>query len=667
MKLSLNWLNRYVDLRAENPENISDLITKRIAEIEQTETVGLPASVVVGEVLRVEKHPDADRLRVAEVGVGTEKLQIVCGAPNLAAGQKIPVALVGTDLGGGFVIKKARLRGVESCGMICAEDELGLGTDHEGIMVLDKNAPVSKSLRDFLKITSDAVFEVENKNITHRPDLFSHRGFARELSVVFDQKLKLPKPAKLVAGKEKLNVKISAPENVRAYYAVRIDGVKIDKAPAWLQSDLRAIGEKSINNIVDATNWCMNDSGQPFHAFDADKISGLEVRLARAGEELLTLDQEQKKLEETDLVIADAKRPLALAGIIGGTDSSVSESTTAIILEAANFDPVTVRRTSKRLGVRTAALTRFEKALDPALARPALAELVQLILQLCPEARVTSEIFTYENFGNNLDTILNNYQKKFSSNFETYLFSGDFYFDNYKFYNSISAYRSALDLDITNFETYSKLFNLYSRFGFYKELDSLTNFATDLFPAQPLVYLFKAIAGLALGSYDDAYESLVFGNSLVFDQPELSAYFSFYLSQYFRLTKDNSNENLYYNNALSYASQNCDLLAYFAFYFAKNEIYKEKSFNLIGECIISDIKSLSPYISYVYSFILYKFKDYDAALTYINSAIENSKHQNFVYYELLGNIYFKNNNIQKSEEFWLKSINIGNIYLNKEL
>ncbi|MBN2892804.1 MAG: hypothetical protein JXL97_13125 [Bacteroidales bacterium] len=275
--------------------------------------------------------------------------------------------------------------------------------------------------------------------------------------------------------------------------------------------------------------------------------------------------------------------------------------------------------------------------------------------------------FSYKKLSSELDSVLDNFYSVFFNDFSSTVYLANFYFVNNKFYKSIALYERALNQNISDFDIYASLFNMYSRFGMYEKLDSLSTFASELFPAQPLIYLFKGIASIKLNNLDDAYESLIFGKSLVFDQNDLIAYFDFYLSQYFRLQKDQSNENLYFNSALASASQNCDLLAYFAYYFANNGLYKDKSFNLIGECILSDIESLNPYIAYIYSFILFKFGDFDSALTYINIAISNSNAENFVYFELLGNIHLKLGNLDLANDAWLKSVNLGNIFLNKQL
>lgn len=261
--------------------------------------------------------------------------------------------------------------------------------------------------------------------------------------------------------------------------------------------------------------------------------------------------------------------------------------------------------------------------------------------------------------------LLNLLDITFKEDFNVQIFLANEYFKRNNFYRAIDTYEYVLNLEPTNFENYTKLLNLYSRFQLFSKLDSLSTIATELFPAQPIVYLFKGIAGLHLENFDDSYQALVFGKSLVFNEPELSAYFSFYISQYYRIQKNISNENLYLNNALSSSSKNCDLHAYFAFYYSRYTNLNKKAIDIIGDCIIND--NLSSSINYIYSFILFKNKDYSGALNYCLSAIELSRHENFLHFELLGNIYQKLEKEDKANEAWHKSVELGNLYINKTL
>ena len=324
MFISQNWLKDFVKLPAKiSATEIAEKLTAHTVEVEgfinQADKYN---KVVVGKVLQVEKHPNADRLRVALVDVKTEKLQIVCGAPNLAVSQLVPVALVGAHLPNGLEIKESQIRGETSFGMICAEDELGLGDDHEGIMVLKSRAKIGQSFADYLKV-NDIVFEIDNKSLSNRPDLLGHYGLARELAVIFSSPLKpydkfystkIDFPAKT----NKLTIEVEAKELAPKYLAVKISNFKVEDSPSWLQERLIAVGQRPINNIVDLTNYVMLECGQPLHAFEADKLKKISVRLARKNETIVTLDGKERILNENDLVIADSNQAIAIAGVMGG-------------------------------------------------------------------------------------------------------------------------------------------------------------------------------------------------------------------------------------------------------------------------------------------------------------------------------------------------------------
>lgn len=413
MYISLNWLNDFLDLPAKvTPLEIAQKLTSHTAEVEgfinQTQQFD---KVVVGKVLEVQKHPNADRLRLAKVDVKSEELAIVCGAPNLAVGQLVAVALVGAVLPNGLEIKESEIRGEKSWGMICAEDELGIGKDHEGIMVLNSRAKVGESFAAYLK-ADDIVFELDNKSLSNRPDLLSHYGIARELGVIFDLKLKpyeklLNKKVKFLSAKESsLEVKVDNKEVCPRYLAVKINNVIVKESPAWLKDRLIAVNQKPINNIVDLTNYILLELGQPLHAFDADKVKKIVVRLAKEGERIETLDEKERTLSAEDLVISDGVTPLAIAGIMGGKDSGVSTETTSIILESANFKATTIRKTSQKLGLRTEASTRYEKALDPLLTEIALFRFINLLNKLLPEATIASELVDINNTKNEVKEII---------------------------------------------------------------------------------------------------------------------------------------------------------------------------------------------------------------------------------------------------------------------
>ena len=412
MYISLNWLKDFVKIPAKiSAAEISKELTNHTVEVEgfinQAEQFD---KVVIGKVLEVKKHPNADRLRLALVDIKKEKLNIVCGAPNLAEGQLVPVALIGAILPGGLEIKESEIRGEKSSGMICAEDELGIGKSHEGIIVLSEDAKIGEPFAKYLK-ADDIVLEVDNKSLSNRPDLLSHYGIAREIGVIFDLTIKpyeklLNKKFEFLSDKEnKLEVKIEDKEACPRYMALKIDGLKIEGSPAWLKERLIAVNQKPINNVVDLTNYVMLECGQPLHSFSADKVGKIVVRRARKDETLETLDEKERQLNEDDLVITDGKRPLAIAGIMGGHDSGINNETTSIVLEAANFKAAVIRKTSQRLGLRTEASTRYEKSLDPMLTESALFRFISLLQEICPDIKITSALVDINNTKTNDEKI----------------------------------------------------------------------------------------------------------------------------------------------------------------------------------------------------------------------------------------------------------------------
>lgn len=399
MYISLNWLKDFVKIPAKiEAADIAKELTRHTVEVEglirQAEQFN---RVVVGKVLEVKKHPNADRLRLAVVDIKKEKLNIVCGAPNLAEGQLVPVALVGAVLPGGLEIKESEIRGEKSSGMICAEDELGLGKGHDGIIVLKEGTKIGEAFAKYLK-ADDIILEVDNKSLSNRPDLLNHYGIAREISVIFD--LSLKPYDKVVSRKfafpkdkeNKFEVKIEDKEACPRYMAVRIDGIEVAESPAWLKERLIAVNQKPINNIVDLTNYVMLECGQPLHAFNADKVKKISVRRAGKNETFETLDEKERNLNEDDLLITNGQEAIAIAGIMGGKDSGITVETKSIILESANFKAGIIRKTSQRLGLRTEASTRYEKALDPNLTEIALFRFLTLLAEVCPNFTIKSEL-----------------------------------------------------------------------------------------------------------------------------------------------------------------------------------------------------------------------------------------------------------------------------------
>ena len=392
MKLSYSWLKEYIacDL---TPQEVADAMTAIGIEVdsvsEQEEIPGGLAGVVVVQVLECVEHPDSDHLHITKVDDGSpEPVTVVCGAPNVAAGQKVLFARIGTVLPGDFKIKKSKIRGVESFGMICAQDELGIGTDHAGIMVLPEDAVVGTPAKDFLGLKTDAVIEYE---ITaNRVDAASHFGVARDLYAWLRHngrpcELRIPDDKGFQAGPgEGIPVEVLDAEGAPRYSGITIRGVKVAPSPEWLQKDLRAIGLNPINNIVDISNFILFEMGQPLHIFDADKIGGgkVVVRRAAEGEKIRTLDGIERSLKAADMVIADAERPMCIAGVFGGEDSGVTDSTVNIFIEGAYFDPGSIRKTSKVHGLQTDASFRFERGADPAVAALAGRRAAMLVLEL---------------------------------------------------------------------------------------------------------------------------------------------------------------------------------------------------------------------------------------------------------------------------------------------
>ncbi len=405
MYISLNWLKDYVNIpRSMTAEELGEKLTAHTVEIDAViAEADKFKNIAVGEILAIKKHPQADKLQIADVDIGGKKNTIVCGANNIEPGQKVPVALPGSCLPNGTEIFEVKIRQVKSEGMLCAEDELGLGEDHSGILILDKKAKSGQKFADYLNI-NDYLFDVDNKSITNRPDLWSHFGIAREISVFLDLKLKTPPLESLdKASKEDeekfLSVKIEDKKLCPRYMAAILTGVKVEQSPQWLQERLVAVGVRPINNIVDITNYVMLELGQPLHAFDYNKIQDyIVVRNAKENENIITLDGEKRTLSKDVLVIADKKKPIAIAGVMGALNSEIDDNSTVVVLEAANFNFASIRKTAQRFSLRTEASIRFEKSLDPFLCETALARAVYLIKKICPQARLARKTIDKQNF-----------------------------------------------------------------------------------------------------------------------------------------------------------------------------------------------------------------------------------------------------------------------------
>lgn len=375
MKLSLNWLRDYIDL-PESIDEVAHRLTMSGLEVEGIEHVenikGGLKGVVIGEVLSCEKHPNADNLSVTKVDIGLEEHKpIVCGAPNVAAGQKVVVATVGTTLypegNDGFKIKKAKIRGEVSEGMICAEDELGLGTNHEGIMVLDTKLPNGTPASEYFQLEDEVVFEI---GLTpNRADGASHLGAVRDLKALYDRAIKWPDISSFKVDKKssKIHVSVKDFEGCPRYSGVSISDVAVADSPDWLKRRLLSIGQTPINNVVDITNFVLHETGQPLHGFDADKISGQHVivKTLPAGTKFITLDEKERELTDSDLMICDEKGGMCIAGVFGGHQSGVTDTTKNVFLESAYFSPDYIRKTSLHHGLKTDAAFRFERGTDP--------------------------------------------------------------------------------------------------------------------------------------------------------------------------------------------------------------------------------------------------------------------------------------------------------------
>jgi len=421
MLLSKKWLQDFVEI----PDSVSDKeLAERISdctvEVEEIKSQAAPLEkIVVGKILSVNPHPNADKLRVCSVNVGaqnSEPVQIVCGGSNLSEGMKVAVATIGAKVkwhgeGDLVEIQETKLRGVDSFGMICSANEVGLATGQEGekeiidlsYLEAEPGTPLAQALG-----LDDTIIDVDNKSLTNRPDLLSHHGMAREISALLSTEFKPLNPPKIKAGKGfGLSITVADKDLCPRYIGVVIDGIKIAPSPDWLQKRIVVAGMRPINNVVDITNYVMFEVGQSLHAFDANKLENsgsqektVEVVVKRANnnEKFFTLDGEERQLIDADLMICDGKKSVTLAGIMGGQNSEIDENTTTVFLESANFNASGIRKTSQRLGLRSEASLRYEKSLDPNLADLAARRTVELILEIIPEAHVVSEVVDESNF-----------------------------------------------------------------------------------------------------------------------------------------------------------------------------------------------------------------------------------------------------------------------------
>ena len=411
MKISYNWLKTIIPIDLPSIE-VSNLLTDIGLEVEKQFThcsiEGGLEGLLIGEVKSVIQHPNADRLKITTVNVGSEEsYQIICGAPNVKENQKVIVALPGTTIfpinQEPFKIKKAKIRGEISMGMICAQDEIGLGTDHDGILVLEEKAQVGLLAKDYFNIENDEIFEI---GLTpNRADAMGHFGVARDLLVALKFKKIIPESIKLSCLNAKhhkksdynFNIEIQSEKDCPRYSGQLIKGIKVSESPKWLKNKLLSIGLKPINNVVDITNYVLHDIGHPLHAFDLSQIKGnkIEVKKAIHNSSFTTLDGTKRTLDKDDLMICNANEPMCIAGVFGGLSSGVNENTTAVFIESAYFNPHTVRKSAKRHGLNTDASFRFERGVDPEMTLLALQKAVDLILELAGGEVASSIIDLY--------------------------------------------------------------------------------------------------------------------------------------------------------------------------------------------------------------------------------------------------------------------------------
>jgi phenylalanyl-tRNA synthetase beta chain len=400
MLISLNWIKDFVDIPEMSPKELGSLFTLATAEVEDVIVKGASLkSILCVEVKSKKPHPDSDKLNLVTFDYGNGQLkEVVCGAPNVEVGIKVPYAPIGTTLPNGMTLEPKKIRGILSDGMLCSETELGLGEGKSGLMLLGNDAVPGTPLPDYLKLESDVILDVDNKSLTHRPDLWGYLGLAREFAAAHKRPLKNRFTAdwektissQIPSAEAPIKVDVSADSSCLAYYGLSLDIPKMGETPSHIKNRLEAVGLRSINLIVDISNYAMVELGIPNHIFDRTKIQGGKVSIKRAGQEMKfkTLDEVDRDLIPSDTVIFDSARPLVLAGLMGGLESGVTPETTKLFLEVANWDAPEVRKTSVRLGLRTDSSQRYEKTLDSNLCYRTLLRLVELISELCPGTKV---------------------------------------------------------------------------------------------------------------------------------------------------------------------------------------------------------------------------------------------------------------------------------------
>lgn len=403
MLVSINWIKDFVNL----PKTVDDQLAKRFTlatcEVENVKTINQHFSkILVAQIEKIENHPDSEKLHLVTIDLGSQKTTVVCGAPNVATGMKVPYAPLGTTLPSGLTLEPKKIRGILSEGMLCSQAELGLGSDDSGLLMFASDAPVGSTLESYLKTTSDILFDIDNKSLTNRPDLWCHYGLAREFATVFKTELKNPFNKeweqnllkKIPNTKSPIEHHLEGASACKGYWGLSISGIKVEESPKWMQQRLLACGLRPINSIVDISNYVLLELGMPNHIFDRSKIEGNKIIVKRAQKDLqmTTLDGIERNIISSDTLICDENRPLAIAGIMGGLDSSITENTTDIFIECANFTDVAIRKTSSRLGLRSDSSLRFEKSLDTHLLKRSILRIMELVLELNPTAKVEGSL-----------------------------------------------------------------------------------------------------------------------------------------------------------------------------------------------------------------------------------------------------------------------------------
>ncbi len=393
MYISMNWISEFTDLSGINLKELIGRFTLSTAEVEEIHEYGKNIrDVVVGKIVDISDHPSSKKLHLVKVDIGTEVVGCVCGAPNVFVGAIVPFAKLGGQVGD-LEIKEAKIAGEISHGMCCSEKELGISEDHSGLMMLDDTYPLGTDIKSFMQL-EDTVFEVDNKSLTNRPDLWGHYGIAREISVLTKRPLKPLEVIDTSVYKDlaKIDVKVENTEKCYRYSCITVSDIKEKKSPINMRIRLSYCGMRPINLLADLTNYLMMELGQPMHAFDHAKVSKIRVKTYPETVDFLTLDGTMRKVDTDTLLICDEKEPVAIAGIMGGELSEITDDTTSVLLESANFDGVSVRKSATRLGMRTDASSRYEKIIDPELTIPAIERFLKLLTEIDPGVKVTSSL-----------------------------------------------------------------------------------------------------------------------------------------------------------------------------------------------------------------------------------------------------------------------------------